>query len=68
MTELEMVGQQAIRIKQLEDRVEFMEGQIDKAISCMVSIGAPLNDNVLGYSNKQLTTFVEILSHLEETR
>lgn len=60
MTDNELIARQAKQIEELRDQVAIMEGQIATAISHMVCIGGPLNDNKLMYSKEQLMTFVYI--------
>ncbi len=55
-----LIAKQAIEIERLTNTVSDLQirmGQIRKTI---VSIGAPLNDNKLGYTHEQLRPFKDI--------
>jgi len=60
----ELIVKQALKIEDLESILEEYR-KADKAIHNIIyCIGGPLNDNILQYSHKQLGTFAEIVSHL----
>lgn len=54
MTQDELVARQALRIAELEEKAADYGSRLrDIHLTC-VCIGGPLNDNVLGYTPKQL--------------
>lgn len=65
MTNEELIARQAKQIEELKDRVAgFVE--MTKTIRMqIIRIGGPLNDNIDGYTNKQLAPFGQIMSLTE---
>lgn len=60
MTDTELIAAQARRIAALEEERRNCKEAVEQARLHMICIGGPLNDNVLGYSPEQLTTFRRI--------
>lgn len=66
MTKDELITKQQLQIEFLKQReIEFTKSANDITMS-IVCIGAPLNDNILGYTHKQLKIFFDIKNELEE--
>ena len=60
MNKNKLIAQQALKIAELEEYMkhyEEMTMEIHKIIFC---IGGPLNDNILGYTHKQMVPFSQI--------
>ena len=57
MTDGELVARQARRIAELEVRIGELEKQRDAVHPVLYGVGAPLNDNVAGFSRTQLRRF-----------
>ena len=65
MTKDELITKQQLQIESLKQReIEFIQAASSVIIS-IVCVGAPLNDNVLGYTHKQLKIFFDIKYKLE---
>ena len=65
MTKDELIIKQQLQIESLKQReIEFTKSANDITMS-IVCIGAPLNDNILGYTHKQLKIFSDIKYKLE---
>lgn len=56
----EMIARQAIKIAELEEEIALYEEANGKIHMQLYAIGAPLNDNFLGYTKEQLGPFFEI--------
>ena len=63
--EPELIANQVVKIANLTVELDELEKALKDIILTMVCIGGPLNDNVLGYTTKQLTTFSSILERAE---
>ena len=64
MEEVDLIARQALRIAELEEKVEeyaIAEETIHKIIYC---IGGPLNDNNLEYTHIQMGNFAHISNAL----
>lgn len=57
MTKEQLITEQQLKIHQLEEENRNLLKCIRKLRMRMVCVGGPLNDNVLGYSEKQLAIF-----------
>ena len=64
MTEQELIARQAKQIEELRDEVADLKERVRKARMHIYCIGGPLNDNVLGYSRAQMSTFARIANEL----
>lgn len=53
---------------ELKQRNKEALDNIEDSISSIICIGGPLNDNFLGYTNKQLVIFSRILANLKYTK
>lgn len=60
MDEIEVIAKQAIKIEELNEENEILKKIINSIHMELISIGAPLNDNVDGYTNQQLKIFFRI--------
>ncbi len=65
MSEIELIARQAKQLEELRDEVADLKERVRRAKSHIYCIGGPLNDNKLGYSNQQLSTFLRIANELE---
>ena len=65
MTKTELIAKQQMEIENLKVSLEEFENARDGIISCIVSIGGPLNDNTLGYSWRQRRIFHSIIKQIE---
>lgn len=64
MSEQELIARQAMKLERLEAENEQLRFSILRARRHITCIGGPLNDNSLGYSKEQLSTFRMIESEL----
>lgn len=64
MTEQELITRQAKQLEELRDEVADLKERVRKARMHIYCIGGPLNDNVLGYSRAQMSTFARIANEL----
>ena len=64
MTDAELIAVQAHQIADAIAEVKELRHRIKKAISHIICIGGPLNDNRLQYSMVQLKTFQSIMNEL----
>lgn len=53
MTEAELIAKQALRIAELEERLNDTDGRLSQIHQMLVGIGGPLNDNILGFDQPQ---------------
>ena len=53
----EVIARQAMKLERLEAENEQLKDSISRARRLLTCIGGPLNDNAMGYSKEQLTTF-----------
>lgn len=65
VTESELIARQAMQIETLKDQVDDYEKRLAAIHREITGIGGPLNDNVLGYSNRQLMPFSRILDTVD---
>ena len=65
MTDDQLIARQAKQIEELKDQLSDLQERIQSAISIMVCIGGPLNDNRLGYNSEQRKLFHETQHTLE---
>lgn len=65
ITDIEMIARQAKQLAKLEDINTQLKACVGSAIAQMYSVGGPLNDNFLKYSEEQLKTFHQISKCLE---
>lgn len=65
LPERETIARQAMRLEALEIENARLRANIKNALSHIVCIGGPLNDNKLGYSKQQMVTFWRIKEELE---
>lgn len=64
-TQLAAIGRLMLKAQQDRDEAAELRKRIDRAISIMVCIGGPLNDNVLQFNKEQRAVFHRIQSVLE---
>jgi len=64
MNEIQLIARQAMQIEELREELTELKSRIDSAVSHIICIGGPLNDNILGYSPRQLITFHNIANQL----
>lgn len=64
MTEEQLIARQSKQIEELRDVVVDLKERITTARRLIFCIGGPLNDNLLGYSKEQRTTFRMIADEL----
>jgi hypothetical protein len=67
MTQDELVAKQALRIAELEDDLADREARLRDIHMTCVCIGGPLNDNVLGYTAKQLGPWRRVAERADVT-
>lgn len=60
MKEKELIVKQALEIEELKEENALLKKIVSSVHSQLFNIGAPLNDNVDGYTEKQLKTFFRI--------
>lgn len=65
MKEIELIARQAKTITELEIEVAALRCCIHNAISVLVCVGGPLNDNAKCYNDAQLADFRRIFDYLE---
>lgn len=65
MTDDEIIANQARKIAELEEKLYRHEQSRVRIRQILYSIGAPLNDNVLGYTEDQLKPFFRIAEETE---
>lgn len=65
MTDDEIIANQARKIAELEERLDRYEQSRIRIRQILYSIGAPLNDNMLDYSEDQLKPFFRIAEETE---
>lgn len=65
MREIELIAQQALKIAELEEKVKEYDAANKQINSIIFCIGGPLNDNILGYTHKQMVPFSEIAKLVE---
>ena len=64
----EVMAEQAVEISKLKKRMYEQNNALANIYSLVCCIGGPLNDNILGYTNKQLVTFSKILDEIDGAR
>lgn len=65
MTDDEIIVNQARKIAELEEKLDRYEQSRIRIRQILYSIGAPLNDNMLDYSEDQLKPFFRIAEETE---
>lgn len=68
MDDAEVITRQARKIEDMEVQIHDFEQACKRINGILFNIGAPLNDNILGYTNKQLEPFARIARELEDFR
>ena len=66
MTKDQLIVKQQIEIADLKEKVFRLSKSVEKIRVIIYCIGGPLNDNALGYSRKQLSTFYRIINAIDE--
>ena len=61
----ELIAKQALRIARLEEKLSLYEKASKDIHGEIYCIGGPLNDNIAGYSKKQMVIFSRIIDHIE---
>lgn len=64
MNDEELILQQVRKIADLEESVGLFTESMEEIRAILYCIGGPLNDNKLGYSKEQLSTFFNIAKAL----
>lgn len=64
MTDDEIIANQVRKIEELSETNILYEKSLRNIKMMLVSVGAPLNDNFLNYSNEQLKIFFEIVDEI----
>lgn len=64
--ELELIGKQAIKIFELNDKIKKYEGCLSDIKFRLICIGGPLNDNYHKYNKQQLVIFFNIQKDIDE--
>ena len=64
MNDNELIARQAKQIENLRDEVADLKTRVSRARLHIYCIGGPLNDNKLGYSKQQMSTFAKIAYEL----
>lgn len=65
MTQDELIAKQALQIAELQETVADCKHRLRAIHRACVCMGGPLNDNVLGYTSKQLQPFRHIAEQAE---
>lgn len=60
----QLVVEQQLEIRSLKQSLAIADELADNIRSILYCIGGPLNDNKLGYTKEQLSTFFEIAENL----
>jgi peptidoglycan hydrolase CwlO-like protein len=60
MTDKELIVVQAKELVEKNEEVVRLQKKIRQIRTELTSVGAPLNDNILGYTDKQLKPFADI--------
>jgi hypothetical protein len=60
-----LIAKQALRIADLEERLNECDSRLDSIHKLLVCIGGPLNDNFLQFNVQQLRLLRQINSHAE---
>lgn len=63
MKEETLIAKQALRIAELEERLNECDSRLDAIHSMLVSIGGPLNDNSHSFNGQQLKFLRRIGEH-----
>ena len=58
-------GRQEMELLQCKDKIADYERSMATAKRIMICIGGPLNDNLLGFTGKQLKVFQEIMNEID---
>lgn len=65
MKTYELIAKQQLEIEELKEINGQYQEREEQVYSIIFSIGGPLNDNKLRYSQKQLITFIQIAQALD---
>jgi len=60
MTQEELITKQQLRIEELEDELNGYKADFGTIYTMLYAVGAPLNDNVLGFNKEQLKWFFQL--------
>jgi len=60
MTKDELISKQQIEIEELKQEAKYKKQSFENIYNILYSVGAPLNDNILGFKKEQLTPFFRI--------
>jgi len=60
----DLIAKQQLEIEELKEKVAIADKCREEIHGVLFSIGAPLNDNIYGYSMKQLKPFFRIANIL----
>ncbi len=65
MEDAQVIANQAKRIMEMEELIGGFRKCAENIHYLLFNIGAPLNDNIAGYTKGQLVTFSEIAKEIE---
>lgn len=65
LASIAVIARQARQIESQKEYIEKLESSIKGAVSLMVCVGGPLNDNKKNYSSTQLVDFWKIFNTLD---
>jgi hypothetical protein len=65
MTKVEMIAKQAIKIEEQKAKIKQQAQTIKTIVRHCTAMGQPLNDNILGFDQKQLQWVAEIINIIE---
>jgi hypothetical protein len=68
MQQEKLITKQALEIEELKEKVNDYNESVKLIRGLLFSVGAPLNDNILGYSKEQRKIFHDIANILETLR
>jgi hypothetical protein len=60
MDSVTLIAQQALKIAEMEEEIKALKEANDEIHGVIFGIGGPLNDNIWGYTHKQLGPFDQI--------
>ena len=66
MTKDELIAKQQIEIEELKQQSKERKSALKDIVSQCVCIGGPLNDNICGYTPRQIGDFHQIVIRAEE--
>lgn len=64
MTKDQLIAKQQIEIEELKELIKRHKASVKKVYGLIYAIGAPLNDNVLQFNEKQMVVFHRIAKAL----